>query len=108
MIEELKIITLVEDSAPKRPFLGEHGLALWIKADRKNILFDTGFSGKALLHNIKAFGLKLENLDAFVLSHPHDDHSGGIKAILEELKNIPVYCISNAFDEFTQDKRPPL
>lgn len=98
-VKNLKITVLVEDTCPKRPFRGEHGLSLWIQTDNKNILFDTGFSGDVLIHNLKILELRLESIDAFVLSHPHDDHSGGLKLIAEKIKNVPMYCTSGAFEE---------
>lgn len=102
-IKKLKITTLVEDTSPKRSFWGEHGLSFWIEADNKKILFDTGQSGEVLLHNLRASKLDLRDLDAFVLSHSHDDHSGGIKLIVDQIKNIPMYCASGAFEEHIPD-----
>lgn len=96
-IKQLKITVLVEDTAPKEPFFGEHGLSLLIEADGKNILLDTGFSGDALLHNAKTLNIDLHAIDAFVLSHPHDDHSGGMEKVSQYIVNKPMYCTSDAF-----------
>lgn len=94
-IKNLKVTTLVEDTcpdaSPKGPLRGEHGLSFWIEADDKKILFDTGQSGEVLIHNLNALDFNLKNLNGFVLSHPHDDHSGGIKLIADQIKNIPMY-----------------
>lgn len=103
-VRKLKIITLVEDTCPKRSFWGEHGLSFWIEAGNKNILFDTGQSGEVLVHNLKALKLDLKDIDAFVLSHPHDDHSGGLRSIIDAIKSIPIYCISNAFEKYIPNR----
>lgn len=99
-VQKLRVTTLVEDTCPKRPFWGEHGLSFWVEADDKNILFDTGQSGKVLIRNLEVLGLKLGDIDAFVLSHPHNDHSGGLGVIAKQIKDVPMYCISDAFKEF--------
>ena len=102
-VKKLKVTVLVEDTSPKRSFWGEHGLSFWIEADDKNILFDSGYSGDVLIHNLGVLGLKLKDIDAFVLSHPHNDHSGGLGLIVDQIKDVPAYCVSNAFDKYVPD-----
>jgi 7,8-dihydropterin-6-yl-methyl-4-(beta-D-ribofuranosyl)aminobenzene 5'-phosphate synthase len=96
-LASLKITILVEDSAPKEPFLGEHGLSLLIETDGKKILFDSGYSGDALLYNAKILNLDLNTINSFVLSHPHDDHSGGMGKISPLIATKPMFCTSDAF-----------
>lgn len=96
-LSALKITVLVEDTAPQEPFWGEHGLSLLIEADGKKILFDAGYSGDVLLHNAKTLNLELGTVDAFVLSHPHDDHSGGMEKVSHLIATKPMYCTSDAF-----------
>jgi len=96
-LSSLKITCLVEDTAPREPFWGEHGLSMLIEIDDKKFLFDSGFSGDVLLHNSKILKFKLDTIDAFVLSHPHDDHSGGMEKISHLIGNKPMYSTSDAF-----------
>ena len=103
MINKLRVTVVVEDTCPRRPFFGEHGLSLWIEADGRPVLFDTGFSGKALLHNLANLGLRLSRIEACVLSHPHDDHSGGLRAIVQDIEHVPFYCVSGCFDSHLPD-----
>ncbi len=98
-LASLKITVLVEDTAPSEQFWGEHGLSMLIEADGKKILFDTGYSGDVLLHNAKELNIELKTIDAFVLSHPHDDHSGGMEKVSHHIANKPMYCTSDAFGE---------
>ena len=59
---------------------GEWGLALWIEADERRILCDTG-QGHALLKNSQLLGVDLATAEALVVSHGHSDHTGGIAAL---------------------------
>lgn len=93
--KKLKITTLVEDTCPKRPFYGEHGLSLLVETDKYKILFDTGFSGEVLIHNLTKLEIDLKQINAFVLSHNHNDHGGGINRIVDTIKDKPMYCASN-------------
>ncbi len=98
-LSSLKTTVILEDCAPKEPLRGEHGLSLFIEANEKKILFDTGFSGDVLLHNAQELNLDLATIDAFVLSHPHDDHSGGMEKVSSLISHKPMYCTSDAFGE---------
>jgi 7,8-dihydropterin-6-yl-methyl-4-(beta-D-ribofuranosyl)aminobenzene 5'-phosphate synthase len=104
-VKKIKITTLVEDTSPKRPFYGEHGLSFLIETDENKILFDTGFSGEALIHNLSALNIDLMQINAFILSHNHNDHGGGLGHIADLIKDKPMYCASNFHEgEITDSK----
>ncbi len=65
-------------SRPQRSFLSEHGFSALIESGDKKILVDTGATGVAVAHNLKLLGLEPEDIDVVVLSHGHNDHSGGL------------------------------
>ena len=70
----------------------EHGLALWIEAGNRRFLFDTGLGG-VLLANLNRFGLEPGRLDFIVLSHGHNDHTGGLSPLFDRLSvPVPVYA----------------
>lgn len=98
--KKLKITCLVEDTSPKRPFWGEHGLSFLIEADDKKILFDTGWSGMVLKHNLEKLDNSLDDVDILFLSHSHDDHTGGLKEIADSFTAKPVFCATDAFSEY--------
>ncbi len=77
MIENLRITVLAENTVHQPGLLAEHGLAFWIEADHRRILFDTG-QGIVLKHNADALGIDLASADDVVISHGHYDHSGGL------------------------------
>lgn len=56
------------------------GFSLLIKAYGKKILFDFGISDE-VKKNLKKIGLDYHDIDYFVMSHGHIDHSEGIKYI---------------------------
>ena len=97
MIRRLRITVLAENTAGARGLLAEHGLALWVEADRTNILFDTG-QGMVLTRNAKALDIDLAETDAVVLSHGHYDHTGGLDQVLSGLGRAVVYVHPRAFD----------
>ena len=59
-------------------YLGEPGLSFYIDEAGKRYLFDTGYSA-ILLKNAALMGLDLTQLQAVILSHGHNDHSGGLR-----------------------------
>jgi len=79
-MEDTKITVLV-DNKGATGLRTEHGFSLWVEAEGRNILFDTG-QGSALTHNARQLGVPLEKTDTLVLSHGHYDHTGGMAELL--------------------------
>ena len=77
----IELVWVVDDNADA-PLRSEHGLAVWVETEHGALLLDTGGSGDVLLHNMHHLGLDPGRLSAIVLSHAHDDHTGGITALL--------------------------
>lgn len=46
------------------------------------LLFDTGADGPTLLHNMKELNIDPRDIGTIVISHAHDDHTGGLSEIL--------------------------
>ena len=80
----------------------EHGLSVYFSSDGKNYLADTGASGK-FMHNmelLKGQGICTPaEVDHVIISHGHNDHTGGLRKFLEENTNADVlpqsgiYCV---------------
>lgn len=97
------VTVLVENSAQGPRLLGEHGLAYWVEADGRALLFDTG-QGMALASNARTLGIDLGAAEAVVLSHGHYDHTGGLPIALEAAPHAAVYAHRMAFEpKFTRD-----
>ncbi len=91
----MKIYTLIEDSKPKgSAFIAEHGLSLYFEHQGQRILFDTG-SSDAFVYNATLLGIDLVKVDICIISHAHDDHTGGLTHFLEINKHARV-CLKRA------------
>lgn len=77
-------------------FIGEPGLSFYIEDDNKKILFDTGYSN-IFLNNAKRMNIDLSNLDYLVLSHGHNDHTGGLRFIKNDLSNTKLIAHPDVF-----------
>ena len=87
----MKIYALIEDSKPKgSPFIAEHGLCLYFEHQGQYILFDTGASD-AFIYNATILGIDLVKVDICILTHAHDDHTGGLSHFLGINPNARVY-----------------
>ena len=98
---ELQITTLIENQPDDNAeLLCEHGLSLYIEADGKKILFDTGQSGD-FMKNAGSLGKDLNTLDYCILSHGHYDHTGGLECLVRETSKLPKLVVG---EEFFRDK----
>jgi 7,8-dihydropterin-6-yl-methyl-4-(beta-D-ribofuranosyl)aminobenzene 5'-phosphate synthase len=106
----MKITCLVDNAVQLSSGLwGEHGLAYLIETGGQRVLFDTGQSGTVLLHNLKLLGIDPSSVDALAFSHAHYDHTGGLPALLGQLRpGIPLYANADLFRErFAQGDGAP-
>jgi 7,8-dihydropterin-6-yl-methyl-4-(beta-D-ribofuranosyl)aminobenzene 5'-phosphate synthase len=93
-------VTCVVDNAAQRSssFWGEHGLAFLIETGAGRVLFDTGQSGTVLLHNLERLDVDPATIDGLAISHAHYDHTGGLRALLEQVHpGIPLYANPDLF-----------
>src|SRR6266853_1283388 len=88
--------TMVVDYIGENEGLGEWGFSALIEADGRKILFDTGAHPDTVLHNAKALGLDLSGVTDVVLSHFHNDHTGGLLALRRELRKVNPHAMERA------------
>lgn len=90
---ELEITTLIENQPDEEgKFQFEHGFSLYIEADGKKILFDTGQSGN-FIENAQKLEKDINALDYCILSHGHYDHTGGVMRLLSEITKKPEFIV---------------
>ena len=74
----MKLVVLVDNNTYiDQYFLGEPALSVYIENAGKKYLFDTGYSD-VYVKNAAAMQLSLDNLEAVIISHGHNDHTGGL------------------------------
>lgn len=77
-----ELLPLIDWFTADSGLAGESGVSYLIRTDDATILFDVGLNRNdadpsPLLRNMEQLGVKLKDIDAIVISHPHGDHVGG-------------------------------
>ncbi|MGD9910696.1 MAG: MBL fold metallo-hydrolase [Candidatus Izemoplasmatales bacterium] len=98
------LITSIVNDVSKEGIKAEHGLSLLIEMDRHNILFDSGKSD-LVIENLAILNKDVKNIDYLIISHSHYDHTGGVKAFLENNEKAKILMQTTAFkDRYSQTK----
>jgi phosphoribosyl 1,2-cyclic phosphodiesterase len=69
---------------------GSRGNSTWIATGRTRLLVDVGLRSKEACARLTAIGERAETCDAFIISHEHVDHVGGLKKLARDLGR-PIY-----------------
>jgi 7,8-dihydropterin-6-yl-methyl-4-(beta-D-ribofuranosyl)aminobenzene 5'-phosphate synthase len=79
----------------RQSVLAEHGFSAVVRVTREGeagkLLFDFGFSEEGASYNARILGVDLSGVEAVVLSHGHNDHTGGFEKLtaMIETRNGP-------------------
>ncbi len=107
MIENLRVTVIVENTVRRADLMAEHGLAYWIEADGRRILFDTG-QGMVLRYNCEQLKIPLHEADAVALSHGHFDHTGGMTYVLDCHDGVDLFLHPAALEQkYARGQKPP-
>ncbi len=78
-------------------YLGEPAVSYYIEDGDDKILFDVGYSD-AYIKNAKKMNIDLNKVNKLVISHGHNDHTGGLKYLFKEKKNIELISHPECFN----------
>jgi 7,8-dihydropterin-6-yl-methyl-4-(beta-D-ribofuranosyl)aminobenzene 5'-phosphate synthase len=79
----MKLTVLVDNNTIiDRYYLGEPGVSYLIECEERKYLFDVGYSD-VFLRNASKMGMNILNLDGVVISHGHNDHTGGLSELVK-------------------------
>lgn len=95
----MKITVLVDNNTfIDQYYIGEPAVSYYIECQDLRILFDCGYSD-IFLTNAAQLRLDLSKLTHIVLSHGHNDHTGGLKYLSEQydLRQTPLIAHPDCF-----------
>ena len=94
----MKLTVLVDNNTQiDSYYLGEPGVSYYLEDDDEKILFDMGYS-EIFLKNAKKMRKDLDKISKVIISHGHDDHTGGLKYFFKESKKLELIAHPNCFD----------
>lgn len=68
---------------------GSKGNCLFLGTDSTKILIDAGLSVKQIRERLSTIDVKLEEIDAIIITHEHSDHIRGLDVLCKQT-NIPI------------------
>ena len=78
-------------------YVGEPAVSYYIEDGNDKILFDVGYSD-AFMHNANKMNIDLNSINKIVISHGHDDHTGGLKCFFKDNRNVEVISHPDSFN----------
>ena len=93
MEENFSVSILMNEGEAQDGYISSYGFAALIYniKSKKYILFDTGNDANILNHNLKEAGVTASDLQKIVISHDHQEHSGGLNGIYQKNPNLEIY-----------------
>lgn len=82
------ILKILYDNSVNEPLIPGWGFSCYLEIKDNKIIFDTGWNGDILLHNMELMNVQPDEIDKIVLSHGHWDHIGGLNHLLS-YKTVP-------------------
>ncbi len=89
-------VTVLSTMLTDREGIGEWGFAALVEVNGYRLLFDTGAREETVLRNAEELKLDLTDITDVVLSHNHDDHTGGLLTLRRALSSRNPSALSRA------------
>ncbi|HRD55052.1 MAG TPA: MBL fold metallo-hydrolase [Parachlamydiaceae bacterium] len=70
---------------------GSKGNSIFFGTEQTKILIDAGLSARATKEKLDQIGIKIEDLDAILITHEHGDHIAGLRVMALKM-GIPVFA----------------
>jgi 7,8-dihydropterin-6-yl-methyl-4-(beta-D-ribofuranosyl)aminobenzene 5'-phosphate synthase len=86
-----KLTVLYDNRACREDLTTGWGFSCLVETHGLTLLFDTGWDGPALLHNMDCLGVDPARIAVVVISHGHWDHMGGLALFLAANPRVSVY-----------------
>jgi 7,8-dihydropterin-6-yl-methyl-4-(beta-D-ribofuranosyl)aminobenzene 5'-phosphate synthase len=82
--QDITLKIIYDNNEGEKGFETAWGFSCLVEGLDRTILFDTGGDGPTLMNNMAELGIAPDIVDVIVLSHEHQDHVGGLGAVLED------------------------
>jgi len=99
----LRITVLYDNTAADARFQEAWGFAALIEYRGHTLLMDGGGDPRILRRNMDSLGIAPSRIEAIVLTHAHDDHAGGLQALVDSRVRRPLYVLG-AFPQVVRDR----
>lgn len=70
---------------------GSSGNCAVVSSGDTTLLLDAGLSARQTVLRLESIGLTLDDLDGILLTHEHQDHTGGLE-VLSRARSLPLFC----------------
>ena len=84
-------------------YSGSTGNSLYVESENTKILVDSGVSMKKLTSALTSNDVKLEDIDAILVTHEHSDHVQSLGMISSKY-NIPVFANEKTWDAMPKQR----
>ncbi|WP_457620396.1 MBL fold metallo-hydrolase [Methanopyrus sp.] len=86
------MVLVYDDRRGRGGFRPSWGFSCLVELEGRRLLFDAGGRDRILLHNLREAGVEPSDVGLVVVSHDHDDHTGGLPGLLDRNPGITVFA----------------
>jgi 7,8-dihydropterin-6-yl-methyl-4-(beta-D-ribofuranosyl)aminobenzene 5'-phosphate synthase len=101
-VDGLKLSIVYDNNLFDPRLTAAWGFSALVEYRGQVVLFDTGGDGQIFLENMRTLEIDVGRIQSIVLSHIHEDHTGGLSAILNSGIQPTVYLLPSFADTYKQ------